>query len=223
VCKDKKIFTASWDPFMPPDDSQEVVVKWPSNARFFESVGFDLGSYICIAGKLETTFPYCVRIKIDEYVDFDNVRRWVSHCDQNHGGYGRDRFPTPFNLAIMPRAGKRQLDFRVIDVSKMSIVFAPIKCRYLALSYVWGTRKTGRLVLTSHNEEALMKPAALTENRASIPNTIWDAITVVRKLGENYLWVDSLCLVQDDPIEIEQCVAIMDLFYEMANSDHRGC
>ncbi|PMD29672.1 HET-domain-containing protein [Hyaloscypha variabilis F] len=98
----------------------------------------------------------------------------------------------------------------------MSIVFAPIKCRYLALSYVWGTRKTGRLVLTSHNEEALMKPAALTENRASIPNTIWDAITVVRKLGENYLWVDSLCLVQDDPIEIEQCVAIMDLFYEMA-------
>jgi hypothetical protein len=61
-----------------------------------------------------------------------------------------------------------------------------------------------------------MQPGALANARVLIPNTILDAITVVRKLRERYLWVDSLCLVQDDAGELQECVAIMDLFYEMA-------
>jgi hypothetical protein len=98
----------------------------------------------------------------------------------------------------------------------MCIVYAPLRCRYLALSYVWGVRKEVRLVLTSHNEETLMQPGALSNAQISIPNTIMDAISVVRKLRERYLWVDSLCLVQDDVGELHACVSLMDLFYEMA-------
>lgn len=78
-------------------------------------------------------------------------------------------------------------------------------------------RTTGpQLSLTSDNEEALSQPKALEENRSKIPTTILDAITVVRELGERYLWVDRLCLLQDDIMELQECVAIMDLFYEMA-------
>jgi hypothetical protein len=61
-----------------------------------------------------------------------------------------------------------------------------------------------------------MQPRALADAQNLIPNTILDAITVVRKLTERYLWVDSLCLFQDDAVELRECVAIMDLFYEMA-------
>ncbi|QDS70265.1 hypothetical protein FKW77_007657 [Venturia effusa] len=63
-----------------------------------------------------------------------------------------------------------------------------------------------------------MEPGALVADstQRSIPNTIIDAISVVRQLGECYLWVDSLCLLQDDKEELKECTSIMDLFYEMA-------
>jgi hypothetical protein len=98
----------------------------------------------------------------------------------------------------------------------MCIVYAPRKAKYVALSYVWGRTSKPRLTLTSDNEEALSRPKALEANQSKIPNTIWDAITVARKLGERYLWVDSLCLLQDDQRELQEYVAVMDLFYEMA-------
>jgi hypothetical protein len=54
------------------------------------------------------------------------------------------------------------------------------------------------------------------KNEPLISNTIRDAITVVSKLGERYMWVENLCLLQDDEWEMRECVAHMDVFYEMA-------
>ncbi|KAK3938227.1 heterokaryon incompatibility, partial [Diplogelasinospora grovesii] len=34
---------------------------------------------------------------------------------------------------------------------------------------------------------------------ASLPETFQDAVTVTRTLGVQYLWIDSLCIIQDDP------------------------
>ncbi|KAE9379659.1 HET-domain-containing protein [Stipitochalara longipes BDJ] len=211
----------SWHPVMPPDDSEEVVVKWDDYRGIFfsshiQTSSRDVVSCICLAGTLQGRFPYCAREIFDEFIDFDDVRRWISKCDGDHTGSNYSCLPVPFNPAILPRIGKRQLDFRVIDVEEMCVVYAKPKCRYLALSYVWGARKQSRLALTSHNEDNLMRPGALTDNQGLIPNTIWDSMSVVRRLGERYLWVDSLCLVQDDAVELQECVAIMDLFYEMA-------
>lgn len=215
-------WSKSWDPFMPPDDSEEVVVKFDGLSGVFTSTSFQSSSgvsasYICLAGTLKDRRPYCTREVFDEFIDFNEVQRWISACDRDHTASDDGCLSTPFNPAILPRTGKRQLDFRVIDVRQMCLVYAQPECRYLALSYVWGARKKSTLVLTSHNEDELMKPGALTNYQALIPNTIWDCMTVVRRLGQGYLWVDSLCLVQDDPVELRECVAIMDLFYEMAS------
>ncbi|KAH7317254.1 hypothetical protein BKA65DRAFT_363504, partial [Rhexocercosporidium sp. MPI-PUGE-AT-0058] len=129
-----------------------------------------------------------------EWIDLDDVHRWISTCEKEHGGRGNLQCsPAMFNPAVLPRNSMRQLDFRLIDVEAMCIVYVPRQCRYIALSYVWGRRNQSRLVLTSDNEEDLLEPGtlALSETQASIPRTILDAMSVVRKLGESYLWVDS--------------------------------
>jgi hypothetical protein len=57
--------------------------------------------------------------------------------------------------------------------------------------------------------------------RAGIPwnelgKTYRDAVTICRKLGFDYLWIDSLCIVQDDKDDWEREAARMVLVYENA-------
>ena len=63
---------------------------------------------------------------------------------------------------------------------------------YICLSHCWG--KETPLTLTSSNE------AELTERVSwqALPPTFRDAITVTRELGVRYIWIDSLCIRQDD-------------------------
>jgi hypothetical protein len=49
-----------------------------------------------------------------------------------------------------------------------------------------------------------------------IPLTIRDAISLTQKLGKQYLWVDSLCLVQDDPEDLIGGIQRMDTIYEQS-------
>jgi hypothetical protein len=210
----------SGDPIEPPEDSRAIELRFDLN-KGFKLTGFasPLGTYICIATdpvnseEWKQSGVYRVRETFNKWIDLDEVLRWISTCDHEHGP---ECAAQTYNPAVLPRNSKRQLDFRLIDVHDMCIVYAPRNCRYIALSYVWGDARDGRLLLSYKNEDSLMQPGALSKAQESIPNTILDAMALVRDLRERYLWVDSLCLLQDDADELQQCTAIMDLFYEMA-------
>lgn len=63
--------------------------------------------------------------------------------------------------------------------------------RYSALSYSWGKTQQTRTLhenIKSHMTGILIK---------SLPQTIQDAIETTRKLKIPYLWIDSLCIIQD--------------------------
>lgn len=49
-----------------------------------------------------------------------------------------------------------------------------------------------------------------------IPRTISDAIQLVKDIGQRYLWVDSLCIVQDDDNDKHGQLPIMDNIYSNA-------
>jgi hypothetical protein len=66
------------------------------------------------------------------------------------------------------------------------------------LSYCWGGNTQ---VLTLR--DTLLKHSERIEYE-SLPRTIQDAIIVTRKLKLRYLWIDCLCIVQDDKAEREQ-------------------
>lgn len=51
---------------------------------------------------------------------------------------------------------------------------------------------------------------------ARLPKTFQDAITVARSLSLDYLWIDSLCIVQDDAKDWEREAANMAAIYESA-------
>ncbi|KAH0562739.1 hypothetical protein GP486_002602 [Trichoglossum hirsutum] len=101
----------------------------------------------------------------------------------------------------------------VIDVERLCVVDAPWECRYVALSYCWGDTPTLKHTLANSTE--LRTPGGL--DNELVPLTIRDAMLLIRHLGYWYLWVDALCIVQDDPISARQQVNRMDQIYSTAH------
>ncbi|KAF3761473.1 HET-domain-containing protein, partial [Cryphonectria parasitica EP155] len=63
---------------------------------------------------------------------------------------------------------------------------------YTTLSHCWGTSQPLRLLTGT------MASFQQSINLAALPQTFRDAIEVTRRIGIRYLWIDSLCIIQDD-------------------------
>ncbi|KAH6869670.1 heterokaryon incompatibility protein-domain-containing protein [Thelonectria olida] len=64
---------------------------------------------------------------------------------------------------------------------------------YFTLSHVWGLEQF--LTLTTHNLPTLVKGIQLS----MLPVGFQHAVELARQLGGQYLWIDSLCIIQDSP------------------------
>lgn len=85
---------------------------------------------------------------------------------------------------------------RVIDVGGDQLrLFVPhdgTTGYWVALSHCWGqtnTFKTTLKTLRSHEDGIEWE---------ALPKTFKDAVLVTRAVGVRYLWIDSLCIIQDD-------------------------
>lgn len=153
-------------------------------------------------------FPYG-RLLDPEWIDPSVGHPWLRECENEHGSECSEH-----GWAI---AMQKPTFLRVIDVRDLCIkeVADPSQCRYVALSYVWGNAKVFQLRYSNMN--TLMTTNGLALFLDSIPQTIIDAISVVKGIGERYLWVDALCILQEKSCSdaLEQ-INSMDRFYGSA-------
>ena len=82
----------------------------------------------------------------------------------------------------------QEIEPRLYETSNLKAGF-----RYLTLSHRWGDHRI--LCLRTDNIEQMRK--AVLE--PAISKTFREAMFVVKALGERYIWIDSLCIVQDSP------------------------
>lgn len=96
------------------------------------------------------------------------------------------------------------------------------KVPYAALSHCWGLAQiiqTSGLSLQSRIRDIPWN---------SLSKTFQDAVTVTRLLGLQYLWIDSLCIIQDDALDWTRESGAMASIYEgaeiglAANEAHDG-
>ncbi len=129
------------------------------------------------------------RILDSHWIRPDTIEKWLRMCKDDHSSacsspsFARQLQATPAYL---------------IDTKNSCLTRARPRESYMALSYVWG--RVHCLQLKKNNLKILQKPQALRHKNIveSIPRTILHAIDLALLLGEKYLWVDSLCIVQDD-------------------------
>ncbi|OAK93605.1 HET-domain-containing protein [Phaeosphaeriaceae sp. SRC1lsM3a] len=133
------------------------------------------------------------------YIDWQWLQRWISRC--------RSKVKTVEQRQLILDQEPRNL--RVIDVIHGCVVPLPPRATYIALSYVWGihVRDTFRCELV--NVSLLAQPGSLSA--IALPQTIVDAMTACLELDERFLWVDRLCIIQDDPeisVQLDQMAII---------------
>lgn len=127
-----------------------------------------------------------------------SIKKWLADCKGSGSpteGHTICSSPLP---AWMPS--------RLIEVKEsggklcMNLVQTPKEYpkgrpEYTALSYRWGGSETlEKVALCSTSEESYQENIPW-EN---LPETLQDAAVTTHKLGIRFLWVDSLCIIQDD-------------------------
>jgi len=132
---------------------------------------------------------------------------WVAECLQecqndHHQSCGWATPSTmPTRVIHFPRTDSNRA--RVVDTANGA------SHPYIALSYCWGGAERNKLQTTRGSLADRQRGFSISE----LPRTIRDAVTVARDIGVQYLWVDSLCIAQDDNYEKEREMGKMGQVY----------
>jgi hypothetical protein len=130
---------------------------------------------------------------------FELVKEWIRDCENNHSQCATRPAKLPTRVINVGIAGGQEPALKVASSGDTAY--------YITLSHCWGRKpviKTTKATLQSHLTQLPM---------ASLPNTFRDAITITRTLGIRYLWIDSLCIIQDDANDWEKESAVMGQIY----------
>ncbi|KAK4444709.1 HET-domain-containing protein [Podospora aff. communis PSN243] len=123
----------------------------------------------------------------------DVALRWLDRCDRHHQGRCWRDEPAP----VLP---SRVLDLGETPSGKI-FVCEPTgqRGRYICLSYCWGKAdfiRSTKGTLQSHMAQGI----AIQD----LPRTFQDAIRIARAFEVQYLWIDSLCIIQDSEEDWEK-------------------
>lgn len=109
------------------------------------------------------------------------LNTWISGCDESHTDCVRLLQEAPLPTRVVQILGKERVRLRVTNGEEG---------RYTSVSHCWGTEGVTRTTIGS-----------LSAYQTSIPwtelsLTFQDAIDLTWRLGIEYIWIDSLCIVQ---------------------------
>lgn len=130
------------------------------------------------------------------------AQSWLRACENDHGNCVRSQ--------------KTPLPTRVIDVGSSDATTARLlvshgePAPYVTLSHTWGEGPS--VTATKENLQGLQLAIPTDE----LPKTFQDAITLTRVMGMRYLWIDALCIVQNDEQDWYRESATMCAVYENA-------
>jgi hypothetical protein len=186
--------------------SQRVVLAWTGTDRTQESpspeepvtcsfYGQQLGGI-----ELVQRFVPCDNASESS---LETVLAWIKRCDEEH-----DCLPEK----SVPDLPSRILDVRNNKVRLRESNATGMSGRYACLSHRWGVPSDSMFCTTKDNFTGFKDdiPWEL------LPRTFQDTVSITRRLGLEFLWIDSLCIIQGDLHDFEQQSANMATVYQNA-------
>ncbi|KAL3301285.1 tol protein [Colletotrichum asianum] len=203
---------------VPQGDDETFALVWKDDAvpghrgaySINDSTNTATGQFVCfVSDSPETTqvasSAHFLLPTVKSKVEISRILHWIETCTTTHPitrcrAHNYQGFKSTF---------PRLQVFRLVDLENDSLIevsdIRPYK--YVALSYVWGGVSSFRL--TKSTLGRLQQPGSVSQIRDRLSLTILDTMKLVKLLGLRYVWVDLLCLVQDDSEDLRRGTAVM--------------
>ncbi|KAK8128959.1 heterokaryon incompatibility protein-domain-containing protein [Apiospora sp. TS-2023a] len=131
----------------------------------------------------------------------DQITTWIRRCRESHAQCQRETPPLPTRVIEVGTEGGgcRLYESRHGE-----------RAEYIALSHCWG-----KITILTTLKKSVKAHTNCIQLEA-LPKTFQEAIQTTRSLGIRYLWIDSLCIVQDDAQDWARESAMMASIYRNA-------
>jgi Heterokaryon incompatibility protein (HET) len=134
----------------------------------------------------------------------ERAKKWIEECESSHR---------------LCRSGRHvELPKRLVDVASVLHLNEPgvrlvgtegMTGSYACLSHCWG-----RDPIVARSTSKTIQDFKNFISWSLLPRNFQDAITLTRELGIPYIWIDSLCIIQDDLADWERESAKMAKIYQ---------
>jgi hypothetical protein len=128
------------------------------------------------------------------------IRKWLADCLQEHDWCNTKQ------AGSAPYVPDRLLHVTSGPSVRLSTDHSP-SISYLALSYCWGTPKIFSTTRGNIKDHLQSIPWSM------LPKTFQHAVEITRSLGYDYIWIDSLCIIQQDAEDFaDQSIQMGDIY-----------
>ncbi|KAF3003341.1 hypothetical protein E8E14_001569 [Neopestalotiopsis sp. 37M] len=201
--------TETFDDYVKSAEPIRIQIEKPNEYRLYFGLDYPL-LYLepCAANEAGYDFPSYEGLKRPIPLDpnapevFELARLWLDCCSQHEVCGAQENTPLPTRLIEVPSDSK--LPLRIYTSRKES------RGKYVTLSHCWGSKLP--FISQSQNIEQLAQGFEM----GALPPSFQDAVIITRALGFTYLWIDALCIIQDDPEDWARESAAMTQVYHNA-------
>ncbi|KAH7094332.1 heterokaryon incompatibility protein-domain-containing protein [Paraphoma chrysanthemicola] len=136
---------------------------------------------------------------------FDIIKAWIEECAQTH-------VRCKHNMIDRSQNALQNVRFLEIQDQRVLLREGIVPEKYACLSHCWGT---GQEIYKTRDDTVSVhsKSGILTE---LLPTTFQDAVEACQRLAIRYLWIDSLCIIQDNTQDWNDQASNMADIYENA-------
>jgi hypothetical protein len=173
------------------------IVCGPSTFQAFSSLQHITHLRLELMPTLDTPDPYDgIQIGLPKLPDPGSpayvsiLKQWLQDCDSGGTHFTCESLETHIATGALPTRLIEILgtSIRLVETSKTN---DKSTVAWTALSYIWGTHEVFQT--TTNNLALRQAPFPVS----SLPRTYQDAVAITRELGLRYLWIDTLCIIQD--------------------------
>ncbi|KAL5376635.1 hypothetical protein DPSP01_010305 [Paraphaeosphaeria sporulosa] len=156
------------------------------------------------------------------------VNEWLQACGSQHEQCNKrisDRGSLPTRLIdLFANSHTGSFDPHLITTSTLD----PQNVEYTTLSHRWGDIQPVRTLKTNLQVHMTSIFPLYNRTKRRIPRTFNDAMKITRALGLRYIWIDSLCIIQDDAQDWQhEAMRMADVYcgsyLNIAAIDGRNC
>jgi len=129
--------------------------------------------------------------------------QWIDTCSASHRTcLSADVAPPPLPTRIIDIGPNEGIEPRLYMSGS-----GTKNAKYITLSHCWGSYVPMRLL--ENNISSMEKSIPFSQ----LSKTFQDVLIISKRLGIRYVWIDSLCIIQDSESDWQEQAALMSQFY----------